>query len=701
MGRPDSAAAARTAALAFLMLLAACGGGGDGAPVAPPAPPPPPPATPLAVADTASALWQQPITVDVLANDTVSAGTLSLAAVSAASLGTATVSNGRITYTAAISRYGTETLQYTLRADQGGATTTGTLTIAVRGRLTLQGTVSHASGAAAALVAHVGAASHAATADAQGRYTVDIESDSPDPVVRLDATAVAASGALKQRSYVSTFGALAERANGQAQVVAAAEPRLVLSAATTAQAVLALAAVNGAQPESAPQLRRALGLVDPEQWLDLTTVLAPMLDNSTPPPGTVSDTLQLTLANPAYARALYASVSPDPDAFSARKSALLAPLVAAAPPVPATASSERHVYFTGQCCLAEPGVLVEYRTDGTAQYCSALACKPSRWTRTPQALDIVFDQPIISQTTEFENGQPILVEYRTTGLRLRQVSINDQLVTHLRPTTKTFVQGSRAGETITWVDDTEPGTPLQAANLREVEPIGAAEFEVGRIWAGFRGEFAVPLQSANNPDQDVFRMLAGQRARSELTGLEYGLVVSGPRVLVSSPGGASHEYLRVRSNPHTGAQQWLAIGPTGAPGAGNDTARVDIIIPATLPSPVVVGWADTWANPPSALSMFYLEITTIGTATEQVWVSGTAPSAAPRDWAIVAPDTLEFARPPSVAVRRVRSWRPLSMSADAAWVHETLATVNAAAPASPEVTTRRIVRKQRGTAPWN
>ncbi|HEX3142080.1 MAG TPA: Ig-like domain-containing protein, partial [Rhizobacter sp.] len=125
--------------IVLLSVAAGCGGGdgggggggnSDGSP-----------ATLSASNDTGTVVWNAPATIDVLANDTASIGTLTLVSVTAPAHGQAVIAEGRVVYTPSAGYFGSDTLSYTVRASQGGATATGTLAIDVRARVSLQGTV--------------------------------------------------------------------------------------------------------------------------------------------------------------------------------------------------------------------------------------------------------------------------------------------------------------------------------------------------------------------------------------------------------------------------------------------------------------------------------------------------------------------------------------------------------------------------------
>ncbi|HKB02719.1 MAG TPA: Ig-like domain-containing protein, partial [Gemmataceae bacterium] len=86
---------------------------------------------PFPVADEASTTDQQPVTVDVLANDIDPNGDpLTLVSVSAGALGTATVVNNQVRYVPRANAHGDDVLTYTVR-DPAGNTAAGILTVHV------------------------------------------------------------------------------------------------------------------------------------------------------------------------------------------------------------------------------------------------------------------------------------------------------------------------------------------------------------------------------------------------------------------------------------------------------------------------------------------------------------------------------------------------------------------------------------------
>jgi Bacterial Ig domain len=697
----------RLALLTAAVLLAGCGGGGADSP----APPPPPPvaATPTAVADSAAALWYRDTTVDVVANDRVTAGGLSVTAVSTPAHGVASLVAGKVVYTPAPGFVGTDTLQYTLRADQGGATTTGQLSISVKGRLTLEGSVAHAAGASASVSAVVGSSPVATTADAQGRYVVEIESDSLDHLVRVDAAGAAERAVLKQRSLLPTFGTLASRANAQGRVNQSTEPRLGLSAGTTSMAMLAAVAQGGVLPGTAAELKQALGLIDPNQWLDVGAALSTLLDGAAALPAGVGDTLAITASHQVHSAMLYRLITRDPADYAARREAIAADTPTLAPAAPTNGGPSRWAYFLEGADSPERMQLVEYQPTATALACTVDACLPGRWALHPDRLEMSFDTPILFQNSETEEGTGALiqVEFRTLALRIRVLAINDQMVLITRPTTKTFLDGQRRGETITWVPATDPGDALRMADVQQRLPVLADDFSVGRIWAGLRGEFDVEPENA--AEQDVMRITAPGKARSELTGREYTLSLAENRLVVSRAGGNStHEYVKLRTDPRTGEQHWLVIGPE-KPGGDSRAARVRVLLPAALPplgSVSLLGW---WANTPSSRGMLFQQMLPspgggtppLGAGIEHSWTPAGPPTQVNTTWEPKAnPEQFELVRPRTPTRRRMRHWVPLTTTPDAMWVHETITEVSDTPAAPSFVLIRRLVRKTKETAPW-
>ncbi len=92
---------------------------------------PPPNVAPVAGADSASTVSPNPVTINLLANDTDANGdTLSVTANTAPANGTVTRTGGSATYTPAAGFSGTNSFTYTLSDGKGG-TATGTVTVSV------------------------------------------------------------------------------------------------------------------------------------------------------------------------------------------------------------------------------------------------------------------------------------------------------------------------------------------------------------------------------------------------------------------------------------------------------------------------------------------------------------------------------------------------------------------------------------------
>ncbi|MEW6219010.1 MAG: Ig-like domain-containing protein, partial [Thermodesulfobacteriota bacterium] len=119
---------------------------------------------PAASSDAATTPEDQPVVIDVLANDTdPDSDTLSVASVATPGHGTATVASGRITYTPAVNWHGPDTFTYRLSDGNGGAAT-GTVSVTVQ-----------------PVNDPPVAASDTAVVDEDGAVTVDVLANDTDP----------------------------------------------------------------------------------------------------------------------------------------------------------------------------------------------------------------------------------------------------------------------------------------------------------------------------------------------------------------------------------------------------------------------------------------------------------------------------------------------------------------------------------------
>lgn len=498
------------AILAAALLLSACGGGDD------------PPDVTLTAADDAATLdWRASTLVDVLANDRASRGALSLTALaSPPAHGTAVIEGGQLRYTPAEGFFGVDSLRYTVRAEDGGATATATLNLTVQARLALSGVITDAPVAGAAVTLRVGDRSIEATADDQGRYSAEVLS--ADPTAWVQVTGVSVDGRVRLVSVVGDLSALAATASvGSGAVDAATVPALSATHWTTAAAALMARSNGGVVPDTPEALAAARGAVDASSQATLAAAVRLVADHGAALPAGKSDTLALLL-DEAATEAFTASQP----AFAEVRNALAAEL----PPTRAvalTVDAPRRLMFTLANPIAGGGGIVELRPDGTAIAHEGQTSRAATWSQADGELTVRFDSPIATVSFELwtdpATGQQtqVAAEYRSHGYRARLVEGDWQAgsVELDAETSAVYTSGPPAGQPLPGYVDTGHGYLTGVRDIGQAIGVAATELVDGVRLAGLPvGDGTVPGESPSR--RDIVRLAADGSARFELSGKE-------------------------------------------------------------------------------------------------------------------------------------------------------------------------------------
>ena len=681
-------AAAAAWAIAFVLALSGCGGGGGGGSSA---------ATLATTDDSSSVLWNAPATIDVLVNDSSSQGTVGLVDVTAPSHGTASIAGGRIVYTPAPGYFGPDSMRYTARAAQGGATATATLAVDVRARFNLQGTVGEGATPGAEVVVQLGSTSTTTTADSQGRYSVTLESNQPDAFVDIQATGGASQPTIKLRSLVGRLGALLAGADAQGTVSAAQHRALDVDAFSTATAVLAMRASGNQLPVTDALFAQ----IDSELLFDMATVMKKLLTGAAVLPTGAADSLALLGDATAFDAYRTSLTTADYTSFAAVRQAVLAGLAFVAPDPVAVNGEQTLIYFGENKTWQDATYVVAFRPNGTATVHSEGGHVAATWSRTAQKIEVAFSSPLSHFAVVDVETAPATAWIRSSGLVIRKIDGLPGFNTVTVPTTQEYAPGEdRAGEIVTLVAASDAGNLLRRVDQADRLPIAQGEFAVGARWAGFIDfssfDSQVDYQTGMLPiRQDLVTVTSSGHARSSVSAIDYTYTVADNRLFVGGINGAIVEYVRLRTDSATGEQRWLAMARGGT--LGWVSSMVVVSADSSPASLTVAEAARNWSTYAEWDGSFDIALYADGTGLETFGGGGDAPSSRACTWSVSAADGISMAR--RVFNRtRYRVWLPVKRQAGALWVLETQYDLTDLDPTVPQSLIQRVSRKvDRGT----
>ncbi|CAD5374629.1 conserved hypothetical protein [Rubrivivax sp. A210] len=677
-----------------ISVLAGCGGGGGGSPPAPPA------ATLALADDTATATWNAPATVDVIGNDRASSGGLSLLSVSAPAHGTASVSNGRIVYTPASGYYGSDSFSYTARADDGGATSAARVSVSVEAQLVLAGTASDAPLPGAAVTADVAGRSFTATAGANGAFAVTVRSAASSDFVRIDA--VGAGGVARLRTLVGEFGALVT-ASGGGRIDAATLSRLDATHHSTAMSALAIPANGGTLPTTAAQLDAALARVSLDDARDMAALIQRVVDGGVALPAGKADVWSLVSDATTYSSFLATTVAADPAAFDAALQSARASLPLTAPPA-ATELAGRTLAYYGTGIGPDAAYLVSFFANGNAQVRGDFGTLVCTWSRDDRGITLTFPQPLLvsgfSEDLDPVTGLQNELQVSQTALVLRRHALAAATYDVTVVATQTYLDGSRAGTTVTLATANTPGQTMRELDLANRLPVSATEFATGSRWGGFAKTF---LASAPNNlprtelAQDVIAF-GGGGAGSSLTDptASYTVSVAADTVsLAQTIAGQTfiaNDYVRLAVDAD-GSERWLAMAPITAGGGfiGNGVVASIPVHAGGALTFSIAGFARHWEVFRNASQLVEHALFDDGTGLNIGTAAGTEPTSNPTTWSLVPGpvDTVEI-RSGAPARQRIRTWTPLARQGSSLWVLEVVTIATAIGP--PVTIIARVLR---------
>lgn len=644
---------AAAAALAAAALVSACGGSDDAQPV-----------SIVAGDDRATATWNQPLTMDVTANDLVTRGALRVTGILLPpTQGTAEIVDGRIVYTPRPGFYGPDTMRYTVQADENGATASAGVDVTVQAVLSLSGVAVDAP-LAGAKVQVRGADSVVATADAQGRWQLRARVSDPQEVVRIVATGV---GAQKHVQLVSdAVGAeLVQAATGaEGAVDERGAAALAVTHFTTAATALAERAA-GFPPMTAPALRTAQAKVAATDVLSLATLIHQVADEGLALPEGRADTWALA-RDAAASSALLARQTADAasvQAFTASQSRALAG-VPAAGGLPASGRYWTYATYSA----SGGGYAVTLSAGGRAEVSDFRGTRGASWVQEGGAHVLTLDAPFSS--TQFStNADPVTgrqaqLRMDTTALRIKPLS--GGLAEVAQTMTQTYLTESRAGQVETLSRLADPGiAQALATQAAGASLLGVQDVSVGRRWAGV---LAAPLEGFNFA-HDTFEITGPGTGRLLRQGTALRMEVGGDALTLVGADGTRWDYVPLAPAGADGAVPCMVVERR----AGQVRATTVRLIP---PGAAFVWQPDTaarvwsWDAPPGSTGPVVLR----PDGTSQYFTEAAT-------WRIAEDGRLRILRPRSATSHIRVDWIPVARGTDGSvWVLRALVSENPAVP---------------------
>ncbi|MFT3666495.1 Ig-like domain-containing protein [Piscinibacter sp.] len=664
---PHSAAltrGARMLGLCLPMLLGACGGGGGGGGDGGT----PPVAATLNLADDAAALnWNGQATIDILANDSVSRGVLTLESVSAPAHGHAAIVGGKLVYTPSTGYFGTDAVGYVARAAEGGATASATVSLTVSAQLQLQGSASGASLAGATVTAHVGANSFATTSDAQGAYSLNISSADPNDVVTLAATGRDAQAAVRLAAALGDMATLARQADSGGKIESTRAPALNLSHLSTASFAMVMEANGGEAPATQALLDTLSSILSPQRIVDLATAIELVADHGVALPAGAADTLALVM-NPSSSQLLEDFLDAQTGGANAmRFTSVQADVLAGnspsgAPPL-AVSGPQSLAYFTGNGQSGIDVLYVVYRPDGSATVVRRMGAGEATWTVSAGAMTLTMQQPYSYPELVFNPISGTLDSTRVdiTGYRLEQVvgssSVGDVLVHEFG--TRTMLDGSAAGQVEPFAT---AGRLCRSVDLAKVTALQTSEFTAGSQWGGvISGAFNLdpPFNLGNAPAADILGIAEGSSATLIRSARAVNWTVNDGWLRLTD-GSTDRRYARLSRDAVTGEEHWLAVDFD----AGVMTRAVEMLTVKVEPGLVFATAASShrrWQSPFGTLTnRLYHDAYSDGTG---ALLDGAGEVLIPNTWTVDAEGRLAYSMGTLLGQARIREWTLLRRSA--------------------------------------
>ena len=536
-------------ALAAAILISGCGGGGGSAAQTQ--------ATVTAAADSAVLSWNSPATIDVLANDAASSGAVELDEVSTPGHGSASIVDGQVVYTPEAGYFGSDSLTYTVRATNGGATSSAIVALTVEARLRLSGIASDSALASAQIIATVGNAEATSTTDAGGNYDVDIESSNPGDMVTITAVGAPGSTHVKLVSLAGDLATLASQADVQGTVDSRQAPSLNVSHLSTALAALLVEANGGMPPSTLTQLDTLTKTLSLEQMVDLATAIKLVAHENVALPEGVEDTFDL-VSGPSTSDALagFLQVEASSARFAdVRSAALSSSMAAAAPPIAET-GQQTLVYYRGYG-LPGDALMVTYEPDGAATVARPDGSRAATWEIVNDTLVLMLAQPFsepIFDVFDPDAGEwyPVLDVITGYELRLVSGSVTTGVAFQARLGTRTFQEGPKQGMPMPL--DSSIAYPSKVLDLSLTLAFADEDLAVGSRWAGLPTDSGLDFQDMIPDTLEIMSPVVATFDRTE--GSRSWAVEDG--WLALTDGTTQWRLARLTPGTPTGEEHWIA-----------------------------------------------------------------------------------------------------------------------------------------------
>lgn len=537
-----------------LAALTACGGGGSDN-----ATPPPAAVVITATADTATLAWNRPATVKVLANDTASRGALTVSAVSTPTNGTARIVGSDVEYTPKADHTGTDTFTYTARAEDG-TTATATVTLQINAAVTLKGVVTDGPIANAVVTAQVGTQTFTATADAQGAYSLAVQTATPADTVLLSASGVGAQAHVK---LTAVLGDVASASRG-------ADVNGVLGGTGITHYSTALAALvteaNGNQaPATAAKLAELSRGVAADRLVELATAIKLVVDKGVALPSGVADTAALVNkpgSSAALTSFLAQQAANNAAALGATRTEVLAGDGVTGQAFAPTATTER--LFYGTKLGVNSGMQLLVQPDGSGRLASPGSTATGKWTFDAAKGDIVFtlDTPrsVTSYTADLDpvSKTQNQIRYDTDLYRFKQIAGDTRsgaALVQVR-TTSEILDGSRKGQTATlWSNDS-----LAFTTQALTTAFKTGDFSVGMKFAGIAplADINVPFGSMSS-GADILELTGATTARLLRSGEQLNWKVAEDGAFVITQGDLERRLYDLGLPDSFGLAKWVVV----------------------------------------------------------------------------------------------------------------------------------------------
>ena len=581
-------------AAAVLAALSACGGDSDS-----------PAAMATASGDSATVAWNTTTALAVTTNDTIANGAASITVSTPPAHGTAVVSGNSIRYTPATGWFGADTLSYTLTV--GDRTSTADVQIAVAAHMTLSGTVRDDAMPGARVVLTIGGvAQPAVTADADGKYSVDISTATPTDFITLKATGAGAQSNVVLSSLVGDAGATAAVAATDGTVSATSLPAANVTNIATAEAVLTAQAL-GKTPASSADIAAAQGQFTSAQTLQMATAIKLVADAGVALPSGAADTLALVSSPTAYASFVTTQATTNATVFNATQAAVLAdPAIAVAPPAPAAGAPDIDMVLTlGQGAGATGVTRMRLKADGTAVVAGAPA-RTAKWEINGSEIDVAYDTPITGTTFIIgSDGNQWQATETDFGFKVRQLGTGTATQAFVGSTT--FTEGPDNGNTTSL-----PEAWLTETIVTATQAFHDTDFAVGAEWAGVLTTDFDP-NTADYTNQDVLKIVDATHVLYERTGVTATYAINGGSLVVTLPTGAMFSYTRLFTGPK-GEERWLTTRLVdGAATWVYDAGVVKVTAGLSFTTASATGDYLSYINAGLATGQFYIDLLADGT----------------------------------------------------------------------------------------